>query len=105
MEGVYLIAKNLNFYPYPRETCLAACLNFERLEHFFLLVKCSLQSTEGWECNLGLGGAEIFFANNGLGGFLGPRWKVFNHGTLRKHFQEVVKVSQSLKNGLKWGKK
>ena len=41
-----------------------------------------------------MGGAEFFFANNGLGGFLGPRWKVFNHGTLRKHFQGV---------GIAWG--
>ena len=45
-----------------------------------------LQCTEGWECNLGLGGLEIFFADNGLWGFLGPNWKVFHHGTLRWHF-------------------
>ena len=42
-----------------------------------------VQCTEGWECNLGLGGLEIFFADNGLWGFLGPNWKVFHHGTLR----------------------
>ena len=45
--------------------------------------------TEGWECNLGFGRLESFFANNGLGGFLGPKWKVFHHGTPRKHFQGV----------------
>ena len=44
------------------------------------------QCTEGWECNLGLGRLEIFFADNGLWGFLGPNWKVFHHGTLREHF-------------------
>ena len=33
---------------------------------------------------------EIFFGNNGLGGFLGPHWKVFHHGTLSGHFQGVV---------------
>ena len=48
-----------------------------------------IQCTEGWECNLGSGGAEFFFASNGFGGFLGPKWKVLNHGALRKHFQGV----------------
>ena len=48
------------------------------------------RSTEGWECNLRLGGVEIFFANNGFGGFLGPNWKVFHHWTLRDHFQGAV---------------
>ena len=35
-------------------------------------------------------GLEIFLAKNGLGGFLGPKWKVFHHGTLREHFQGAV---------------
>ena len=46
--------------------------------------------TEGWECNLGSGELEFFFANNGLGGFLGPNWKVFHLETLREHFQGAV---------------
>ena len=37
-----------------------------------------------------LGSWNFFFANNGLGGFLGPNWKVFHHGTLREHFQGAV---------------
>ena len=49
-----------------------------------------VQCTEGWECDLGIWGLNFFFANNGLGAFLGPNWKVFHHGTLRNHFQGVV---------------
>ena len=49
-----------------------------------------LQHTEGWECDLGVWGWNSFFANNGLGGFLGPNWKVFHHWTLREHFQGAV---------------
>ena len=66
------------------------------------------QCTEGWECDLGIWGLKIFFANNGLGGFLGPNWKVFHHGTLRKHFQGVVTAFESRpvgKKRLKGGKK
>ena len=55
--------------------------------------------TEGWECNLGSGELEIFFANNGLGGFLGPNWKVFHHGTLCEHFQGVVIAFRSRPGG------
>ena len=58
-----------------------------------------LQCTEGWECNLGSGELEIFFANNGLGGFLGPNWKVFHHGTLCEHFQGVVIAFRSWPGG------
>ena len=54
----------------------------------------TIHCTEGWECNLGLGRLEIFFANNGLGGFLGPNRKVFHHGTPRENFQGV---------GIAWG--
>ena len=70
--------------------------------------KLYLQCTEGWECNLGSGELEIFFANNGLGGFLGPNWKVFHHGTLCEHFQGVVIEFRSwpgVKMGLKSGEK
>ena len=49
-----------------------------------------MQCTEGWDCNLGYGARNFFFGNNGLGGFLGPNWKVFHHGTLREHFQGAV---------------
>ena len=55
--------------------------------------------TEGWDCDLGSGGLEIFFANNGLGGFLGPNWKVFHHGTLCEHFQGVVIAFRSWPGG------
>ena len=48
------------------------------------------QCTEGWECDLGFWGWNFFIAKNGLGGFLGPHWKVFHHGTLSKHFQGVI---------------
>ena len=57
------------------------------------------QGTEGWECNLGSRELEIFFANNGLGGFLGPNWKVFHHGTLCEHFQGVVIAFRSWPGG------
>ena len=66
------------------------------------------QCTEGWECNLGFGRLESFFANNGLGGFLGPKWKVFHHGTPRKHFQGVgiaCGSRPSSEKGQKMGKK
>ena len=49
-----------------------------------------IQCTEGWECDLGFGGWKFLFAKNGLGGFLGPHWKVFHHGALSEHFQGVV---------------
>ena len=52
-----------------------------------------MHCTEGWECDLGIWGLKIFFANNGLRGFLGPNWKVFHHGTLRKHFQGPLQLS------------
>ena len=58
-----------------------------------------LECTEGWECNLGSRELEIFFANNGLGGFLGPNWKVFHHGTLCEHFQGVVIAFRSWPGG------
>ena len=58
-----------------------------------------MQCTEGWECNLGSGELEIFFANNGLGGFLGPNWKVFHHGTLCEHSQGVVIAFRSWPGG------
>ena len=58
-----------------------------------------LQCTEGWDCDLGSEGLEIFFANNGLGGFLGPNWKVFHHGTLCEHFQGVVIAFRSWPGG------
>ena len=64
--------------------------------------------TKGWECNLGFGRLESFFANNGLGGFLGPKWKVFHHGTPRKHFQGVgiaCGSRPSSEKGQKMGKK
>ena len=48
------------------------------------------QCTEGWDCDLGFQGLKFFFGNNGLGGFLGPHWKVFHPGTLSGHFQGVV---------------
>ena len=50
------------------------------------------QYTEGWDCDLGSQAWKFFGGNNGLGGFLGPHWKVFYHGTLSKHFQGVVKA-------------
>ena len=53
-----------------------------------------LHCTEGWDCDLGIWGSKIFFANNGLGGFLEPHWKVFHHGTLRKHFQGPLQLSE-----------
>ena len=49
-----------------------------------------LTITEGWDCDLGFQGLKFFFGNNGLGGFLGPHWKVFHPGTLSGHFQGVV---------------
>ena len=64
-------------------------------ENFFEKNQC----TEGWECNLGSGELEFFFANNGLGGFLGPNWKVFHHGTLCEHFQGVVIAFRSWPGG------
>ena len=64
-----------------------------------------LQPTEGWECNLGFGRLESFFANNGLGGFLGPKWKVFHHGTPRKHFQGVGIACGSRPRGEKLAEK
>ena len=54
------------------------------------LTKCTLHCTEGWDCDLGFQGLKFFFGNNGLGGFLGPHWKVFHPGTLSGHFQGVV---------------
>ena len=57
------------------------------------------QCTEGWDCDLGSEGLEIFFANKGLGGFLGPNWKVFHHGTLCEHFQGVVIAFRSQPGG------
>ena len=68
------------------------------------MVRC----TEGWECNLGSGELEIFSSNNGLGGFLGPNWKVFHYATLCEHFQGVVIEFRSwpgVKMGLKSGEK
>ena len=50
------------------------------------------QCTEGWDCDLGSQAWKFFVGNNGLGGFLGPHWKVFYHGTPSKHFQGVVKA-------------
>ena len=55
-----------------------------------------------------LGSWNFFFANNGLGGFLGPNRKVFHHGTLCEHFQGVVIAFRSwpgVKMGLKLGEK
>ena len=49
-----------------------------------------VQCTEGGDCDLGFQGLKFFFGNNGLGGFLGPHWKVFHPGTLSGHFQGVV---------------
>ena len=63
-----------------------------------------MQCTEGWECNLGVWGWKFFFANNGLGGFLGPNWKVFHHGTLSEHFWGVVTAFGSGPSGEKWMK-
>ena len=62
------------------------------------------QCTEGWECNLGFQGLKFFFGNNGLGGFLGPHWKVFHHGTLSGHFQGVVLAFGSQPGGEKMDK-
>ena len=39
---------------------------------------------------------NVFLANNGLGAFLEPNWKVFHHGTLRNHFQGVCVAIGSL---------
>ena len=36
-----------------------------------------------------LGAQKFFLANNGLGAFLEPNWKVFHHGNLRNQFQGV----------------
>ena len=55
-----------------------------------------------------MGLENVFFGNNGLGGFLGPNWKVFHHGTLCEHFQGVVIAFRSwpgVKMGLKSGEK
>ena len=43
-----------------------------------------------------LGAQNFFLANNGLGAFLEPNWKVFHHGTLRNHFQGVCVAIGSL---------
>ena len=43
----------------------------------------------------------MFFANNDLGGSLGPNWKVFHHGTHRNHFQGVVLAFGSRPGGEK----
>ena len=43
-----------------------------------------------------LGAQNFFLANNGLGAFLEPNWKVFHHGTLRNHFQGVCVALGSL---------
>ena len=56
--------------------------------------------TEGWDCDLGFQGLK-FFGNNGLGGFLGPHWKVFHPGTLSGHFQGVVIAFRSRPGGEK----
>ena len=46
---------------------------------------------------LWFGGSNFFFlANNGLGAFLEPNWKVFHHGTLRNQFQGVCVAIGSL---------
>ena len=50
----------------------------------------SQHCTEGWDCDLGFGVWNFLGGNNGLGGFLGPNWKVFHHWTLREHFQGAV---------------
>ena len=51
-----------------------------------------------------LGAPKFCLANNGLGAFLEPNWKVFHHGTLRNHFQGVCVALGSLpiseKNGM-----
>ena len=43
-----------------------------------------------------LGAQNFFLANNGLGAFLEPNWKVFHHGTLRNQFQGVCVAIGSL---------
>ena len=58
--------------------------------NFCLLGHFERHCTEGWDCDLGFQGLKFFFGNNGLGGFLGPHWKVFHPGTLSGHFQGVV---------------
>ena len=72
--------------------------------HGCRVVISEIQCTEGWECNLGLGGLEKIFADNGLWGFLGPNWKVFHHGTLSEHFWGVVTAFGSGPSGEKWMK-
>ena len=53
-------------------------------------VSTSSWHTEGWDCNLGFGAWNIVFGNNGLGGFLGPNWKVFHHWTHMFYFRGFV---------------
>ena len=54
---------------------MAFSCNTDSYKYMYLYHKGKDQCTEGWECNLGSRELEIFFANNGLGGFLGPNWK------------------------------
>ena len=63
-----------------------------------------IHPTKGWDYDLGIRGLKIFFANNGLGGFLGPKWKVLHHGTLRNHFQGLSTAFRSRPGGEKMAK-
>ena len=48
-----------------------------------------VQMQRGLDYDLGFWILNFCYAENGLGGFLGPHWKVFHHGTLNKYFQGV----------------
>ena len=80
----------------PAQNCRAtffACTDYRKSKADKIYKKaCCIakeQCTDGWECDLGFWGWN-FFCQNGLGGFLGPHWKVFHQGTHSKHFQGVI---------------
>ena len=89
-----LLAKQSTFLCFYSNLCFLlqpSCQKIQRLHHTAPVdLLTLLQCTEGWDCDLGFQGLKFFFGNNGLGGFLGPHWKVFHPGTLSGHFQGVV---------------
>ena len=90
------------FCPWRRQStidCLPNVDYFSGVDHFALLLYFVAPHSELSNL-LGLWlkpfynlGAQIFLlANNGLGAFLGPNWKVFHHGTFRNYFQGVCRA-------------
>ena len=76
-------------------------IKYVRIFRAFLTPFYPLHSELGYLLGLWLkpfydfGAQNFFLANNGLGAFLGPNWKVFHNGTLINHFQGVCVAMES----------